>query len=126
MRRLQKYVLLNMLVDFVDHILFVMNPKELVSQSVHGIGVKLVFHEAWKNFDYVGCCYRVCSIFYHEKCDLASILKISSWGRNMILSLFLLLPLYALPLTDADLTLTFYSVLMDLLLHIPDLLLHPF
>ena len=88
---------------------------------VHGMGVKLVFHEPGKNFDYVGCCYRVCSVFYHEKRDLASILKISSWGKNMILSLFLLLPLYPLPLTDADLTLTFYSVLMYLLLHIPDL-----
>ena len=120
---------LNRLVDFVDHILFVMNSKELVSQfsfliveiMVHGIGVKLVFHEPWRNFDYIGCCYRVCSIFYHEKCDLASILKISSWGKNMILSLFLLLPLYPLPLTDVNLTLTFYSVLMYILLHIPDL-----
>ena len=49
---------------------------------VHGMGVKLVFHEPGKNFDYVGCCYRVCSVFYHEKRDLASILKISSWGKT--------------------------------------------
>lgn len=104
----------NILVDFVDQILFVMNSKELVSQSrfliveimVHGIGVKLVFHEPWKNFDYVGCFIGFFQFFIMRNVIWLLFKKISSGGENMILSLFTIATLPT-PSGHANLTLTF-------------------
>lgn len=40
----------------------------LIENMFHGMGIKIIFHEAWKYFGYIVIVInKVCSFFYHKR-----------------------------------------------------------